>query len=238
MKDVWEVFLGVIGQVTEPSSSIFWVYLCGALVLALVVYAAQAKRTASFRGALSFVFPREVYGHRSVRHDVFVFVVNTLLYSFLLIGPITFASDWTSQKTWLLLHQGLGPVADPSSTLALRIGVTAAVLIVADFAFWLSHIVQHKVPLLWSGRRRSSRRTWWSASRSNRGGPTTKRKDQSPFLKRTGRARLVLLLAGEKRALCTTFSTQARTLGGRLPVAVMWAISTLPLGATVMRIRY
>ncbi len=149
MKDAWDIFLGVIGQVTEPSSSIYWLYLVGALSLALLVYAFDAKKHASVRGALAFVFPREVYAHRSVRHDVFVFVANTLLYSFLLIGPITAASDWAAQKTWALAQQGFGAVETPSTGLGLRVAVTAFVLVAADLAFYLSHWVQHKVPMLW-----------------------------------------------------------------------------------------
>jgi len=145
----WDIALGVLGQVTRPESSIYWVYLSSAFLLALGVYLFESRSGRSLRGALAFCFPREVYGHRSVRHDAVVFAANAIFYSFVLVGPVTGASTFASQKTWALLHQGLGPVANPHAGLGVRVAVTLAVLAVADLAFFLSHIAQHKIPALW-----------------------------------------------------------------------------------------
>lgn len=150
LREAADIALGVVGQLWRPGSSIYWVYLCSAFVLAGVVYALrQRERPRSLFRALSFCFPRSTYAHPSFRHDVAVFAINALLYSFLLLGPITSASMLAATRTWGALHAWLGPPGALLGGAAARLGLTLAILLAADLGFFASHYAQHKLPFLW-----------------------------------------------------------------------------------------
>lgn len=151
LRETADVALGVLGQLWRPQSSVYWLYLCSAFVLALVVYVVGERRKGPLSPgrALSFCVPRRVYAHRSFRHDAAVFAINAVLYSFLLLGPITGASMLAATKTWAALHGWFGSPAQSLGGIPARLGLTLAVVMAADLGFFLSHYAQHKVPFLW-----------------------------------------------------------------------------------------
>jgi sterol desaturase/sphingolipid hydroxylase (fatty acid hydroxylase superfamily) len=149
-REAGEIALGVLGQVLRPESSIYWVYLVSALAIACGVYVLKASGRRSLGGFLRYCFPRRVYANPSFRHDTAVFVINALLYSFVLLAPMAAASMLAATKTWALMDRyapaAKGMVSDGAGP---RIALTLAVLLAADLGFFLSHYAQHKVPVLW-----------------------------------------------------------------------------------------
>ena len=142
-------------NLVTPTSRIYWLYLAGALVLAFFVYAAHrsegavpVERTGKFR-FFRLCFPRAVYGHDSAFVDYKYYAVNTVLRAFglipVLIG-VSVVADWAVD--WL--ERLAGPVAEPPRAGPLaRLCYTGAVLLAVDLGLFVSHYLQHRVPLLW-----------------------------------------------------------------------------------------
>lgn len=137
---------GVAGQFTSPGFSLYWGYLVSAAILASLVFARSRR---GLRGLLAYLAPRELWLRRSTANDFALFVLNTLLYSLWLLTPLTWISTTLGQRTWLALHQSVGPVATPLSGPAAMVGLALVVFVVADLAFFLGHFALHRIPALW-----------------------------------------------------------------------------------------
>lgn len=150
LDQVIAVVRGVAEQLLTPSVSVYWVYLVSALVIAAGLYGWRVDRDQrSPLGFLRWCFPRRIWGRRSPWHDLTIFVINTIGYSFLFLGPVQAVSTRVAHGAWQLLAGWMAsPDVDPSSWGA-RLVMTAAVVLVADLAFFFSHWLQHRVPLLW-----------------------------------------------------------------------------------------
>jgi sterol desaturase/sphingolipid hydroxylase (fatty acid hydroxylase superfamily) len=140
---------GVVGQLDAPSVSVFWGYLASAAVIAFAVYVRRRPDARpSVGGFVRFVVPPSEARGRAW-HDVAIFAVNTVLYSLLFLPTIQAVSSAVGQHTWLQLHEALGPIQEPLTGAGPRVGMTIAVVVLADIAFFVSHWVQHRVPVLW-----------------------------------------------------------------------------------------
>jgi hypothetical protein len=54
-----------------------------------------------------------------------------------------------SARRDVAIQRWFGPVANAEPSLGPRLAVTLAVLVIADLAFFLSHLAQHKIRALW-----------------------------------------------------------------------------------------
>ena len=146
---VGEIVLGLVGLLNRPSVSIYWGYLLTALVLAAAVYVRRRRRRATARGLFRYLFPRCILFRPSVRHDLVLLVLNTLLQTFALGVPLQTISSTVASATWELLRAGLGPLQAPLSGVGLGIVATVAIFIAADFGFYVAHRLLHRVRFLW-----------------------------------------------------------------------------------------
>jgi sterol desaturase/sphingolipid hydroxylase (fatty acid hydroxylase superfamily) len=142
----WASARGVAGQLASPGVSIFWGYLLGAALIAAAVYVVRRRRVA---GLLGYLAPREVWLRRSTFNDLALFVLNTLLYSFWLLAPLSWISQTLGAEVWQALHQRLGPMQAPVSGPLAMLGLSLVVFVVGDLAFFLAHLAMHRIPLLW-----------------------------------------------------------------------------------------
>ena len=137
---------GIARQFTSPSVSIFWGYLACAAAIAALVFVVRRR---SIRGLLGYLAPRRVWLSRSTLHDVALFVINTLLHSFLLLAPLSWIARTLGQHTWLGLHESFGPIATPLTGPAAMLGLSLAAFVIADLGFFLAHFALHRIPALW-----------------------------------------------------------------------------------------
>ena len=137
---------GLLRQFTSPGVSIFWGYLASAAVLAALLFVLRHR---SIRGLLGYLIPRRVWLHRSTLHDLSLFVINTVLYSFLLAVPLSWISTTLAQHSWLALHERFGAIAEPVSGPLAMLGLSLIVFTIADLGFFLAHLAQHRIPVLW-----------------------------------------------------------------------------------------
>ena len=132
-----------------PEQRIYWLYLLTSLLIAAAVfYAARRKGYVSAATRLrKYLFPREVFGHRSARVDYRFFIVNTIGLAFF-IGPILLGTRPVMEATMAALRPFVGGIgAVPGAVDHLL--YTAATVIALDAGIFLAHYLQHKVPVLW-----------------------------------------------------------------------------------------
>jgi len=137
-------------QMISPQGNLYWLYLASAAIIAVLIYWSPGRDPRPhLRGALAFLFPRRIYRHPSARLDFKFFLVNTLLYG-ACVAPLLLSSLSVAHGTLSALVHLFGvPEAPMLDGLAVQIAVTAAAVIAADFGFYVSHYLSHKVPLLW-----------------------------------------------------------------------------------------
>lgn len=148
VEQVVQIASGVVGLLNTPSVSVYWLYLVSAAVLATAVYIRVYRRGATLRGWLGFVFPRRIIAHRSTRNDAALFVLNTLLHSFVFVVPLQTLSTTLASAVWQGLYQ-LVPLSEPLEGPGLWASVTVGLFVVADLAFFVSHVLLHRIPWLW-----------------------------------------------------------------------------------------
>jgi sterol desaturase/sphingolipid hydroxylase (fatty acid hydroxylase superfamily) len=135
-----------------PEHRLHWVYLFSYLVIALVIYlhARRGLGRITLKGFLGFWLPSSVYRRRSTALDLKYYIVNTvfvraafvttLIGSFYLFGEVfeaTLGALWSA------------PVAATEAAVPIQVAYGAALLLMADFGFFVGHYLGHKVPLLW-----------------------------------------------------------------------------------------
>ncbi len=147
---IWSALLGVLGLLASPSVSTCWCYLLAAALIASVVYFVRDAGPAgpNFRGWVAYLLPRRIYASRTFIDDLTLFILGTLLYSFLLFGPLQALLSSTAVAVFAGLQTQLGSHVAHDGWLA-RAVVTLGTVVLADLAFFLAHLAQHRVPMLW-----------------------------------------------------------------------------------------
>jgi sterol desaturase/sphingolipid hydroxylase (fatty acid hydroxylase superfamily) len=143
--------LGPFERLITEQGGLYWLYLVTAAGIGLMVYLSpgRAPGPPSLRGSLAFLFPAQVYRHPSAKIDFKFFLLNTFLFG-AFIAPLLLSSLSVARFTVSVLVDWFGVPEEPMlDGLAAQIAVTAAVLIAADFGFYVSHYLLHKVPFLW-----------------------------------------------------------------------------------------
>ena len=102
----------------------------------------------SLRDFLAFVFPKRVIFHRSARLDLWFLLLRRLTLPFI-IAPFIFSS--ATLAAWIAgkLTLAFGPPVPMQPTFASAAGLTLSLLLLNDFGYFVSHYLQHRLPLLW-----------------------------------------------------------------------------------------
>jgi sterol desaturase/sphingolipid hydroxylase (fatty acid hydroxylase superfamily) len=128
----------------DPLRRVYWVYLGSAALMAVLIYV-RVRTTAGRSGILRYLFPAELYRHRSSRVDYGFFYVNSIL-SGLILAPLVGAPVVAG-----LVADALGgpePAQQPAGLWASA-ALTLATVLALDLALYVGHYLQHRVPLLW-----------------------------------------------------------------------------------------
>jgi sterol desaturase/sphingolipid hydroxylase (fatty acid hydroxylase superfamily)/creatinine amidohydrolase/Fe(II)-dependent formamide hydrolase-like protein len=142
--------------ITAPEERIYWLYLATSLMMAFGCWAhyrygvRSDSPESTQRRALAFIFDRRVWLHRSALQDYLYFLLNGAVYvgliSQLLISTHFFI---------VLFYSGLEQLCGvPSSPLLpsgywVPIAYTLVYALLIDFAIFITHYLQHKIPVLW-----------------------------------------------------------------------------------------
>ncbi len=144
----------------DPKNRIFVLYLATSIILAFFVYNRINKNRAADQDAkqdhetsfLRFLFPASVWSTPSAWLDIRYFFFHQLIGKFLMLG----LTAWAAVLVFGYVTGGVDFAAlpDPVENGVAK-GVLLAViymfvtLMVVDFIAYVTHYLQHKVPLLW-----------------------------------------------------------------------------------------
>jgi sterol desaturase/sphingolipid hydroxylase (fatty acid hydroxylase superfamily) len=138
------------GLVLDSRQQTYWLYLLISVVLALTIsWAQRADEHPARRSVLRTLFDRAIWLHRSAVVDYFCYAINTIIAGIFRIGGL-FSGALVSLLLYpLLLSANSGAaLALPAEAAWLAI-FTMSSLIWLDLGKYLSHVLSHRVPLLW-----------------------------------------------------------------------------------------
>jgi sterol desaturase/sphingolipid hydroxylase (fatty acid hydroxylase superfamily) len=126
-------------------------YLAGAFVCATALYAIRrrGRLRRGWRGLAAFAFPKRIFAHPSAKVDYAFFLANAIA------GPLIFGAAIASSGFWRDLAAGaldaaLGPGATGgAANWQLTGAVTLAIFLAVELGYWLSHLLLHRLPVLW-----------------------------------------------------------------------------------------
>jgi sterol desaturase/sphingolipid hydroxylase (fatty acid hydroxylase superfamily) len=145
----------LIASPINPADRFFLGYIVSCLAFGAVAFALEQRRRSGpdRPGLLRFLFPPQVYRHRSARVDYAVFLLNRILTPAVLITRLWTGASLAAGTTALLVtvlgvpaHATLSAVWPGFWGVALFTLISALVF---DFADYLSHALHHRIPLLW-----------------------------------------------------------------------------------------
>jgi sterol desaturase/sphingolipid hydroxylase (fatty acid hydroxylase superfamily) len=134
-----------------PQHRFFWLHLCAAIAIALVVcYVRQPHdQGRSIANALRAVFPRQIFLHRSAVLDYRYVVINHVLHAVVLGALIANTVAMTHGVLAFLRYvsgeDGLNAAPGPVASIVF----TKCVVLAIDGGLFLAHWLQHKIPTLW-----------------------------------------------------------------------------------------
>src|SRR5262245_59237486 len=140
----------VLGLILRPhadgASRTYWLYIVSSLALAVVVYAHTVRARPELRKLASFLFPKQVWLHRSAITD-YGFVAITALVG----AACALLFERYGAERWLV---GSAPQAlDATHPIGVSIGVpiayTICIALADDCRRYAVHRLFHRIPLLW-----------------------------------------------------------------------------------------
>lgn len=144
---VVDAVLAPVNEITELSGKSGWLYVLSSIAIAWCVFVIRRNRgkCSNSRSFFAYLFPREIYTHRSAMTD-YKFVAVDLSTKSLLYVPLITGMSWAVYKFCLYLLSGSSSVpATPAATLLTCI----VAVLVTDLGFYVAHYLMHKVPVLW-----------------------------------------------------------------------------------------
>ena len=150
----WIVEFGIYAmefgtQLLDGGSRLFVGYLVASLVAAMLIY--RHRKVAG--GLREFLFPRSVWDHPDAWLDVRYFAFHGLIGHFVmrglvvaaLVAGLTFTSGGAIDPSDIPTGNAFGTGTSFVLAAALYLGL----VVVGDFAAFVMHLLQHRIPLLW-----------------------------------------------------------------------------------------
>lgn len=154
----WDSVTAAIGKVagtfTDLESGMAWPYLLASLLIGGMTFIlARMKNIAPSQSFGGFLFPRHVYGHPSAVLDYKFYVVNVFL-KYLLLIPVMGGVGMVGYKAMTAVMIGYF-AWEPPRTLppTALFAVAAGFFVVYDLVNYLTHVLFHKIPVLWAFHR-------------------------------------------------------------------------------------
>ncbi len=129
-----------VGMFQDPTNRWFMLYLAISLAIGCVVFYFEARHDPQLQeqGLLRYLFPREIYTHRSAVADYWFFIVNKLLFA-LAFGALVAVSSSSVEVVSLVLRAvAPSPELGVPSYVAIFI-TTLAWALAMDFGLWFAH---------------------------------------------------------------------------------------------------
>jgi len=137
--------------ITQPTLK--WMFILSTLVIAYAFFLTTRPQSRGLRAFARFAFPREVYAHPSAMVDYKFYVANQFVLTYLrlgqwVVGLVAILKVADGVRSLLDATFGAAP-ADSTPNLAVVAAFTLITALAYDYGRFLSHYVQHRVPVLW-----------------------------------------------------------------------------------------
>jgi sterol desaturase/sphingolipid hydroxylase (fatty acid hydroxylase superfamily) len=139
-----------VGMFQDPANRWFTLYLGASFAIGCAVFYFEARHDPQLKeqGLIRYLFPPNVYTHRSAIADYWFFVVNKLLFALAFAALIAVSSSAFETAGAALRAIAISPELAVPSWLAILFTTLLGALAM-DFGLWLGHYLLHKVPVLW-----------------------------------------------------------------------------------------
>ncbi len=136
-----------------PGQRIYWLYLLTAFIIAYGVFLHRKNKGKVSEGetVFSYVFPKNIYAHQSTRIDFIFFIINMAFQTLFVFSLFS----WVQTNMAIGIENELS-VSRVNLQNMLDFGLlgngvvfTFGTLLAIDFAIFLGHYLQHKLPWLW-----------------------------------------------------------------------------------------
>ena len=149
----WDTFLaaisGAVQAVADVQSQTGWLSLLTSLLIALIIYVVERRRgSAGLVSIAKFLFPREIYLHRSVIAD-YKFVAIDLTIKVVVYTPLIAGFSMLVYRAAAASFAGLSTLVPLEGMLSGTIAVPIIAVVAADFGAFLAHYLVHRSPFLW-----------------------------------------------------------------------------------------
>ncbi len=140
----------VLRRLTGPAAVAAGLLLLSILVSAIVVFV-RSDVPKSVRGAVCFMFPKDILTHKSARADFAYYITHKFVMLPLSLPAgawVTAAVGYATHSVlqWMFGTSGHGDAQPGALTL---IAFTASMLLAYDLSYYLYHRTQHRLPILW-----------------------------------------------------------------------------------------
>jgi sterol desaturase/sphingolipid hydroxylase (fatty acid hydroxylase superfamily) len=144
----WKLIAPIFAQ---PTLNIL--FIASTLAVIAIYFYAVVKRTESGRSFWRYVFPKEVFAHRSAIVDYKFYLANQFVLTYLRLGQFVVGLVsllYVSEGVTALLSSAFGArAADQSPPWWAAALYTVVFAIAYDFGRFLSHFAQHRSEILW-----------------------------------------------------------------------------------------
>lgn len=151
LPDSWTRLQKLIFQFDEPTSRLYHVNILSSLVLILlvIVLISKQQRLPIWQLLRRWVFRKRYWWNHSTKQDYFIYFLNALLKSFLLV-PLFECSFVISQfAIRQLVRSSGGDLLDIPTHDSYLLIFTLGVFVWDDFLRFSHHWLMHKIPFLW-----------------------------------------------------------------------------------------
>lgn len=154
---VWETLVRVVSYPIDATQRLYWPYLVSSIAVAFIAFMIWRRRQGT-RGSLGnfvrFLFPPEIWKHRSTWVDVRYFIPHQMVRIWIYVNMVLFLSVPFTRWTSSMLETLTGaPPESSEATMTVALAYTVASMVIVDFLSYVVHYAQHKVPLLWKFHR-------------------------------------------------------------------------------------
>jgi sterol desaturase/sphingolipid hydroxylase (fatty acid hydroxylase superfamily) len=136
-------------QPAYQGSVLWWPYLASALLIALAgFWRVRGGGRASVRAFFGTYFSRALWAHRSAQVDYAFYLVNAVLYPFI-VAPLVVSGGWIAAEVAHGLAAALGAPEPLLGLAGWRVVYTVVFFLAYDFGRFAAHCLMHDVPFLW-----------------------------------------------------------------------------------------
>jgi sterol desaturase/sphingolipid hydroxylase (fatty acid hydroxylase superfamily) len=145
MEAVTQYLQGVLSDFVDPGSRLAFWYLPSTILLATFVWWRRGRKTSLVR----FLFPQDVYLHRSNVVDIKIFLINNLLVAAGVLSVFAFTPAVILHVIHLLSTLTGSPYEAPPMSWERSLAATVIMVLTLDFCKYVAHYVHHESPILW-----------------------------------------------------------------------------------------